>query len=92
MAHELSVIVKRDVLAVRMSVTMAATAVFDPRTTEALWEEMGLAKGDTVIGTYTLGLSKLRSGDPSEIVMLRPKAVTSALLRYVGMSAPSSGR
>lgn len=89
MAHELSLTVKRDIISVRMAVTVPSALAFDHRRMEALWGDMGVVDGDTIIGGYAFGLSKLNAGDPQEIIMLRPKAITSALLRYVAVDAPN---
>jgi len=59
-AHELSVVIKRDILSVRISVTGSSepSAGFDPRMTESVWPEMGAKQGDDVLGDYSLGLMK----------------------------------
>ena len=91
MSHELSLIMKRDVLSVNLSVIGSAEGVFDSRSSTALWNstDMASVNGDILIGCYSLGLVKYTKDDGPGLIMLPPKVITSALLRYVGVDAPS---
>lgn len=91
MAHELSLIMKRDVLSVKLSVIGSASGAFNSRSSTALWDSADMASinGDIIIGCYSLGLFKYTKDDRSGSFMLLPKVITSALLRYVGVDTPS---
>lgn len=83
-AHHLSLVVKRDILSVRMSVTLGGRLgrPFDPQAEESVWPEMGAKAGDPVIGHYSLGLQKCTAN--GEIIpLVRPRVITSALLREI---------
>jgi len=83
-AHELSLVVKRDILSVRMSVAVykQLDCAFDPHAGECVWPEMRAKPGDIVIGHYGLGLEKrAEAGEVSYLTM--PRVTTTALLREV---------
>jgi hypothetical protein len=84
-AHELSVVIKRDILSVRMSVTICKRLghAFDPGEGECVWPEMGVKPGDIVVGYYGLGLEK-RTGTGEVSYLTIPRVTTTALLREVG--------
>lgn len=84
-AHELSVITKRDILSVRMSITCSPNndGAFNPDVADSIWPEMGAKRGDDVLGDYSLALMKrTEAGEVSWLT--RPKVITAALLRQVG--------
>jgi len=84
-AHLLSVVIKRDILSVRMSVIgnpMVGPACFDPCQVDSVWPEMGVQDDDCIIGLYNFGLQKLNETGDTFFITL-PKVITSALLREV---------
>lgn len=83
-AQQLSVTIKRDVLSVRMAVTIPNTSVFDAESMEALWEDMGHCSHDFVIGAAGFGLLKFEVNELQERIVLRCKVVSSSLLRHLG--------
>ncbi|EPQ53306.1 hypothetical protein GLOTRDRAFT_122482 [Gloeophyllum trabeum ATCC 11539] len=82
MARELSLVMKRDVLAVRLMVGAVSEGTFDHRAVDSQWPEMGVKEGDRIVGAYGLGLSKL-SADGRLQSLTRPKVVTEALFRQL---------
>lgn len=81
-AYELSLIVKRDITSVRLSIYLddRLNRPFDPRKEESSWPQMGARAGDTVIGHYSFGLRKCtQAGDVSLPIL--PRVITTALLR-----------
>ncbi|TFK38487.1 hypothetical protein BDQ12DRAFT_735587 [Crucibulum laeve] len=92
-AYALSVSCKRDVLSIRMSVTLAPSNVnqphkfkkFNPTTTQSAWPNMGARKGDIILGMYKWGLVKQKpSGE--EICLVPCQVVTDALLKHIRCS------
>ena len=85
-AHKLSIIIKWDILSVRMSVTGSSdpSTGFDPRVMESVWPEMGTKQGDDLLGYYSLGLVK-RTAAGEVSFLTRPKVITAALLRQVDL-------
>lgn len=83
-AQHLSLTIKRDVLSVRMVVTVPGTTMFDDTTMKALWEQIGQRADDRVIGAAAFGLVKI-DAQGREVVMLRCKVVTTSLLRHMGL-------
>lgn len=84
---ELSLLIKRDILSVRMFVTRAEGiegdfAPFDSQQMDSVWPEMGPKSGDAVLGTYKLGLAKSMEGG-GIVHLSRPQVITAALLREV---------
>lgn len=81
----LSVIIKRDVLSVRMSVIRGPTALpapFNPHLLKSAWPEMAIQGDELTIGYYNLGLQKLTDAGHTYNITL-PMVVTSTLLRDV---------
>jgi hypothetical protein len=83
-AHELSVVLKRDILSVRMSVVLASRqeSGFNPQKAESIWPEMGAKPGDHILGDYSLGLDKCTKTGEIAFSTL-PKVFTTALIREV---------
>jgi hypothetical protein len=79
-ANELGILVKRDILSVRMSVTSVTVDVFDPNHASSVWPEMGAAAGDEIVGRYRFGLSK-RAEDGEFSCLTKPEVATTALIR-----------
>ncbi|KZP34681.1 hypothetical protein FIBSPDRAFT_846797 [Athelia psychrophila] len=82
-AHELSLVLKRDILSVRvMAALRHRGGPYDPQFEDSVWPEMGAQAGDRVIGVYGLGLQKVTpAGD--NVAVVKPKVITSALLREI---------
>jgi len=83
-AHELSLVIKRDILSVRMSVSLydRVGRPFHPQKGECVWPEMGVQPNDVVIGHYGLGLQgRTEVGEVSFLTL--PRVTTTALLRQV---------
>lgn len=79
---ELSVIIRRDVLSVALSLTICEGNLFNTAGMDSPWPEMGGATGDSILGQYALGLTK--TSDTQVIKhILKPKAITVALLRQI---------
>lgn len=83
-AHELSIVIKRDILSVRMSITVYKhlDQAFEPAEGECVWSEMGVKPDDIVIGYYGLGLEK-RTETGEVFCLTMPRVITAALLRQV---------
>jgi hypothetical protein len=83
-AHELSVVLKRDILSVRMSVVLASgqECRFNPQEADSIWPEMGVKPGDDILGDYSLGLNKRTKTGETTFSTL-PKVFTTALIREV---------
>lgn len=79
-ANDLSVLVRRDVLSVRMSVTTVIAPTFDPDCANSVWPEMGATAGDAVVGRYKFGLIKLME-DGEFSFLAKPEVATTALIR-----------
>ncbi|KAJ7640458.1 hypothetical protein DFH06DRAFT_1000668 [Mycena polygramma] len=79
-ANELGILVRRDILSVRMSIVSANIPVFDPTYVNSVWPEMGAAAGDEVVGQYKFGLVKIAEGGDFTC-MVKPEVVTMALIR-----------
>ncbi|KAL0949367.1 hypothetical protein HGRIS_009436 [Hohenbuehelia grisea] len=90
-AHQLSIIIKRDVLSVRLTVVLAprdhvshSHLPLHPGLSTSAWPTMGEKQGDKVIGTYKLGLdAQTEHGGVRHL--LKPEVVTEALLRSLDM-------
>ncbi|KAJ7747694.1 hypothetical protein DFH07DRAFT_962494 [Mycena maculata] len=85
-ASRISVIVRRDLLSVRMSVIApdqeAVCSPFEPDIVNGAWPDMGVAAGDEVIGFFKFGLRRqTEKGEVSHLI--KPEVTTSALLRYM---------
>jgi hypothetical protein len=78
-ARTLSLTSATDMLSVRIEAILGT----DERgSKEILWPDMGWKEGDEEIASYSLGLVKIdEKGGRS--VLLKPKVVTQALIRYV---------
>ena len=83
-AHQLSLLLKRDILSAQMTVSLnhRVGEQYDPQMEESVWPEMGLKAGDTIVGVYGFGLRKVASNGES-VEVIKPKVITSALLREV---------
>lgn len=84
-AHELSIILKRDILSVRMSVVLGPHpgSSFDSSGAHRVWPEMEGRDVDNVIGYFALGLTRTTpGGDMSYLTM--PTVTTESLIREVG--------
>ncbi|KZP22892.1 hypothetical protein FIBSPDRAFT_1043258 [Athelia psychrophila] len=83
-AHQLSLVLKRDILSVRTMVTLDAgiDRPFDPQNEQSVWPDMGAKAGDQVIGVYGLGLGKTTSSG-QVVQILRPTVITTALLQEI---------
>ncbi|KAJ7153013.1 hypothetical protein C8R46DRAFT_1228562 [Mycena filopes] len=92
-ANRLSLLVRRDVLSVRMSVIIApATSadylLFDPECVSSVWPDMGVEAGDgvkagdEVLTVYKFGLRRQTEGGHISH-MLKPEVTTGALLRQL---------
>jgi hypothetical protein len=85
-AHELSTVLKRDILSVQMSVILASRRErefpFNPHDAESVWPEMGVKPRDKVLGNYSLGLVKRTKTGEMTFTTL-PKVFTAALIRQV---------
>lgn len=84
-AKDVSVMIRRDVLSVRMSVSIGPRSpygylAFDPSQVSSVWPEMGAELGDDVVGVYRLGLTKQSVTGKVEHIIL-PEVFTSALLQ-----------
>ncbi|KAJ6515202.1 hypothetical protein C8R47DRAFT_961309 [Mycena vitilis] len=84
-ANELGILVRRDILSVRMSIVSANMPIFDPTYANSVWPEMGAAAGDEVVGQYKFGLIKLGEGGDCTW-MVRPAVATMALIREASKS------
>ncbi|KAJ7629514.1 hypothetical protein DFH06DRAFT_1005878 [Mycena polygramma] len=87
-AHQLSIIARRDVLSVRMSISAAPECLdgrlllFHPDRMDSVWADMGAEMGDEVISLYKFGLKRQsEQGDVSYLV--KPEVGTAALLRWM---------
>jgi hypothetical protein len=84
-ANRLSVMVRRDVLSVRMSVIIGPGLEnnylpYNPDVVSSVWPDMGVVAGDEVIGLYKFGL--LKQTEQGEVgYAIKPEVVTGALLR-----------
>ncbi|KAJ7186850.1 hypothetical protein C8R46DRAFT_280815 [Mycena filopes] len=92
-ANRLSLLIRRDVLSVRMSVIIApATSAdylpFDPECVSSVWPDMGVEAGDgvkagdEVLTVYKFGLRR-QTEDGRISHMLKPEVATRALLRQL---------
>ncbi|KAJ7475091.1 hypothetical protein B0H11DRAFT_1722398 [Mycena galericulata] len=79
-ANDLSILVRRDILSVRMSIISMTTPIFDPATANSIWPEMGAAAGDEVVGRIKFGLIKLKEAG-GIFCLLKPEVATTALIR-----------
>ncbi|KAF7986958.1 hypothetical protein HWV62_12787 [Athelia sp. TMB] len=81
-AHQLSLVLKRDILSSEMSVSLddRVNKSYDPQKADNVWPEMGSKAGDTIIGVYGFGLRKIAPNGQS-VQVIKPKVTTSALLR-----------
>ncbi|KAJ7117907.1 hypothetical protein C8R43DRAFT_1242033 [Mycena crocata] len=82
-AHELSILLRRDIVSVRMSITSLDSLdalVFDPKYVNSVWPEMGTREGDEVVGRYKFGLSKMLDSGQS-FCLIKPEVTTAALIR-----------
>lgn len=89
-ANRISVIARRDVLSVRMSVVTAPESKgvylpFDPKMAIGVWPDMGVSAGDEVIGLYKFGLRKQTERGESSY-LIKPEVITAALLRFLTKS------
>jgi hypothetical protein len=84
-AATLALSVRRDHLSSRMMIIMEIPADIeeDP---DVQWAEMGDQPTDKIIGYYSLGLLS-EDGHGTKKILLRPKVVTAALIRFI--STPS---
>lgn len=83
-AYELSIVMKRDVSSVRLSVCMDGklNRPYDIRKEDNAWPQMRARAGDVVVGNYGFGLKRqVEDGGVSFVVL--PRVVTTALLRDV---------
>ncbi|KIJ67225.1 hypothetical protein HYDPIDRAFT_25697 [Hydnomerulius pinastri MD-312] len=87
-AHTLSLTMKRDVLAVRLSASLAELTGYDDSLAEAIWSEMGVRQRDEIVGQYHFGLKRQTEAGQSSF-LLQPKVSTQALLRHVGFTPRS---
>lgn len=83
-AHELSLMIKRDILSSHLTVTLYPRLyhTFEKERGEQIWPGMRLRVDDTVLGFYGLGLQK-RTMDKGLFYLTLPKVFTTALLREV---------
>ncbi|KAJ7186849.1 hypothetical protein C8R46DRAFT_880466 [Mycena filopes] len=81
-ANELSVVVKRDVLSVRMTITSVVATRFDPTAAASVWPEMGAVAGDEIVGRYKFGLMK-RTENGERFDLIKPEVATTALIREI---------
>ena len=83
-ANALSVVARRDVLSVRMSVVApeleSSYGRYNPDLASSVWPGMGASAGDEVVGLYHLGLKKQTEQGHTEYP-LKPQVATEALLR-----------
>lgn len=86
LAHDLSLIIKRDVLSVELTVVSSAGGTYHAQEAKAICDtdEMRTVEGDLVVGCYAFGLHKTTEDGDFPVVMFRPTLTTAALLRYVG--------
>ncbi|TFK51569.1 hypothetical protein OE88DRAFT_1659670 [Heliocybe sulcata] len=84
-ASELSLVLRRDVMSVRLAVTIVRNGIFDGVMMDCQWSEMGVNDRDGVLGAYGLGLSKA-TADGQRWSLARPKVVTEALFREAGLA------
>ncbi|KAJ7911571.1 hypothetical protein B0H13DRAFT_1614390 [Mycena leptocephala] len=87
-ASKLSVIVRRDVLSVRMSVVVAPVdpkaandyLPYNPDAVTSVWPDMKVVAGDEVIALYKFGLKKYNENRQIHR-LIKPEVTTTALLR-----------
>ncbi|KAF7328905.1 hypothetical protein MVEN_02520200 [Mycena venus] len=95
-ASQLSVMARRDVLCVRMAVTVAPIGPkgvedylsYNNDAVTSVWPDMKVVEGDEVIALYKFGLKK--SNEKGQMArLIKPEVVTTALLREVAKSSRS---
>ncbi|KAF7971563.1 hypothetical protein HWV62_20332 [Athelia sp. TMB] len=87
-AYELSIVMKRDVSSVRLSVYLddRLNRPFDIRKEQNAWPQMRSQEGDIAVGNYSFGLQRhVEDGGVSFLAL--PRVVTTALLREVERNA-----
>lgn len=81
-SFELSVIIKRDVLSVRMHVMMYKDDSYQDFMAEDIYPDMGARNGDKILGQYNFGLLR-QTHDGNVEYIVKPKVTTAALLREI---------
>ncbi|KAJ7262663.1 hypothetical protein B0H12DRAFT_1321731 [Mycena haematopus] len=87
-ANQISIVARRDVLSVRMTVVVAPTGAegledYLPYNTDfvaSVWPDMKLVESDKIIALYKFGLNKTHEGG-RVTCLIKPEVVTTALLR-----------
>ncbi|KAJ6491571.1 hypothetical protein DFH09DRAFT_1338451 [Mycena vulgaris] len=91
-ANRLSIMVRRDVLSVRMSVVVGPGPEnnylpYNPDVVSSVWPDMEVVAGDEVIALYKFGLK--RETEKAQVhLLIKPQVTTAALLRE--MAKPSA--
>jgi hypothetical protein len=93
-ANQLSIIARRDVLSVRMSVVVAPTGPagptdylpYDTNAVASVWPDMKTVEGDEVIALHKFGLEKVdEKGQLGRLI--KPEVATTALLREMAKNS-----
>ncbi|KAJ7641480.1 hypothetical protein FB45DRAFT_358217 [Roridomyces roridus] len=92
-AENLAIRARRDVLSVRMSIITlslnsppSSSTLYDPRDADLVWPDMGIEKGDEVVGRYKFGLKRLGEDGVRLDYLVKPQVTTTALVRETSKS------